>query len=131
MYEFSDLRQMPEKELLAEFDVVHEYADRLIGLATMLGQVHTGCTGLAAIYRGQKGHEVFLMALDVVEHACAARAEVVTQRLAATVRYVDNIIEFLGYVPEGASEWAAFETLLTEEELPLFLKGEKEEDQKR
>jgi hypothetical protein len=127
MYNFSDLKKLNEDELREEYTLVNEYQDRLVGLGTTLGITAEGCLALCAIYNGQKGHEVFLMAIDVVEKGCAARGVAVAARLQATMRYTDQILVLLGVEPPPAEEWPSYEAAPSEDDTLSSLK-EKDEN---
>lgn len=109
MFEFKQLKQMSEEELRGEFEIVMEYQDRLVGLGQTLQTVCQGCEALNAIYAGQKGHDVFLMALEVVAQSTASRGQAVAARLSTAMRYADNILALLGEEPELRAEWPAYE----------------------
>ena len=126
MFEAKSLKGMSRLELLAERKPTHDYVNRLIGLGNTLITCHSAALALAALYSDQKGHEVFLMALDVVIQATDMRSRAVAARTAMFMDYYDEIHQLLGFEPEDYEEWPAYETLVDHSGRPSSSFKEKE-----
>jgi len=111
MFETKDLQRITADELQEELVRAIEYTDKLIGLGYTLMAVHSGVTALGGMYATQKGHEVFLMALNVVEQATEHRGKAVASRTATMMQYTQQIAALLGQDLPEIEDWPSYEVL--------------------
>lgn len=121
MFQFKELLEMTRDELLAEEEATHDYLDRLVGLGHTLGVMYHTAPALSALYAGQKGHEIFMMALNVVEQCCEVRARAVAARCVSAMSYYDQILDLLGLESISHEEWPSYEMEIDAESKPLSL----------
>jgi hypothetical protein len=111
MYNTKNLAGMTEKELKEEWGELSLYIDKCALLCGVLVTQQNGAQTLLAYYAEQPGHEVFMMALNVVCESCGKRAQKVAQRISTLHRYMQEIEAALHEEPEHNYDWEAFEVL--------------------
>lgn len=115
MFDTRVIADMDQAELVLEYQRTHEYVDKVVALGSTLKACYEASQALAIIYAGQKGHEIYLMALDVVAQSTEKRLAAVAGRVSTLMSYIDNICELLEVEPDQYEEWPAYEIVVGEE----------------
>src|SRR5882724_2823586 len=111
MFETKELLSMTQDQLTEEYKVTAQYIDKLATLGYTLSSVFHACETLMVVYSEQKGHEVYLMALDVTCTSSEKRAHSVAERLTTIIAYMQTLISLMQTETPLAEEWASYEVL--------------------
>lgn len=111
LFEFKKIQSMSEADLREEAENAGNRLDKCTLLLAALVNARNDCEALAAYYARQKGHEVFMLALETVIKTAEVRITQVGRHGADLMKYYNNIMALLGEEIVLVEEWESFEQI--------------------